>query len=43
MAGSLPLVGFTDPRVRLQLADRGQFTSPGANVTADGIFATGTG
>jgi hypothetical protein len=43
MAGSLPLVGFTDPRVKLQLLDRGQFTNPGQSVSVDGIYATGRG
>ncbi|EFJ50795.1 hypothetical protein VOLCADRAFT_88678 [Volvox carteri f. nagariensis] len=43
MAGSLPLAGFTDPRVHLQLLDRGEFSFPGQAVAASGIVATGTG
>ncbi|GIL57024.1 hypothetical protein Vafri_12282 [Volvox africanus] len=43
MSGSLPLEGFTDPRVRLQVLDRGQFTLPGQSVTVTGLVATGTG
>ncbi|GIL57021.1 hypothetical protein Vafri_12282 [Volvox africanus] len=43
MSGSLPLEGFTDPRVRLQVLDRGQFTLVGQNVTVTGLVATGTG
>ncbi|GIL56998.1 hypothetical protein Vafri_12273, partial [Volvox africanus] len=42
MSGSLPLEGFTDPRVRLQVLDRGQFTLPGQSVTVTGLVATGT-
>ncbi|EFJ50793.1 hypothetical protein VOLCADRAFT_88676 [Volvox carteri f. nagariensis] len=43
MAGSLPLEGFTDPRVRLQLLDRGEFSQTGQSVAASGLSATGTG
>ncbi|EFJ47816.1 hypothetical protein VOLCADRAFT_91397 [Volvox carteri f. nagariensis] len=43
LAGSLPLRGFTDPRVRLQLVDRGEFTAAGQSVSVGGITATGTG
>ncbi|GLI64306.1 hypothetical protein VaNZ11_007533 [Volvox africanus] len=43
MSGSLPLEGFTDPRVRLQVLDRGQFSLPGQSVTVSGLVATGTG
>jgi hypothetical protein len=43
MAGSLPLVGFTDPRVGLQLLDRGEFAFQGTNVSVGGVYATGTG
>ncbi|GIL83767.1 hypothetical protein Vretimale_10563 [Volvox reticuliferus] len=43
MSGSLPLEGFTDPRVRLQVLDRGNFSLSGQNVTVRGLEATGTG
>ncbi|GIL83754.1 hypothetical protein Vretifemale_12470, partial [Volvox reticuliferus] len=43
MSGSLPLEGFTDPRVRLQVLDRGQFFAPNQSICVSGIMATGTG
>ncbi|GLI60087.1 hypothetical protein VaNZ11_002120 [Volvox africanus] len=43
LAGSLPLSGYTDPRVRLQLVDRGEFMTPGQYIALGGLIATGTG
>ncbi|GIM06163.1 hypothetical protein Vretimale_10562, partial [Volvox reticuliferus] len=43
MSDSLPLEGFTDPRVRLQVLDRGNFSLSGQNITVSGLVATGTG
>ncbi|GIL56404.1 hypothetical protein Vafri_11768 [Volvox africanus] len=43
LASSLPLSGFTDPRVRLQLVDHGEFMTPGQYITLGGLTATGTG
>ncbi|GLC44467.1 hypothetical protein PLESTM_001603100 [Pleodorina starrii] len=43
LAASLPLAGFTDPRVRLQLVDRGEFRAAGQSVTLTGLTATGSG
>ncbi|GLC47009.1 hypothetical protein PLESTM_002008300 [Pleodorina starrii] len=40
---SLPLAGFTDPRVRLQLLDRGEFRAAGQSVNLTGLTATGSG
>ncbi|KXZ46202.1 hypothetical protein GPECTOR_46g271 [Gonium pectorale] len=43
LSGALPLPGFTDPRVSLQLADRGELVETGQEVSLAGISATGTG
>ncbi|GIL83916.1 hypothetical protein Vretifemale_12657 [Volvox reticuliferus] len=43
LATTLPLRGATDPRVRLQVADRGAFTASGQYVTLSGLTTTGTG
>ncbi|GLC56454.1 hypothetical protein PLESTB_001106400 [Pleodorina starrii] len=43
LAGSLPLENFTDPRVRLQLADWGSFTAAGDRASLEGLVATGAG
>ncbi|KXZ46203.1 hypothetical protein GPECTOR_46g272 [Gonium pectorale] len=43
LSGALPLPGWTDPRVSLQLADRGELAETGQEVSMTGISATGTG
>ncbi|KXZ46205.1 hypothetical protein GPECTOR_46g274 [Gonium pectorale] len=43
LSGALPLPGWTDPRVSLQLADRGELAETGQEISLVGLSATGTG